>query len=357
MIHVKWLKYTLKFKFKAGTSRGILRDKTSYFIFIRSKHNKIGIGECSPLKGLSIDDRPDFEKYLARVCKEMAQYPEPTLETLRSFIDHIISTDWPSIRMGFETAWRDFINNGNRVIFKNKFLSGEKIPINGLIWMGNRDFMEQQIRQKIKEGYSCFKMKIGAIDFQTELEILQFIRDHTKEKQITIRVDANGSFSPEEALRNLEKLSQLNIHSIEQPLKQGQWKHTEFLCREKIVPIALDEELIGIHGQIKKIHLLELLKPQYIVLKPSLLGGFFETAEWISLAEERNIGWWITSALESNIGLNALVQFTMENRILMEQGLGTGQLYHNNFSSPLNVKNGYIFYSPDRLWNLTPLGV
>jgi len=356
-MQVNWLKYILKFKFKVGTSRGILTDKTSYFVLIRSKHNKIGIGECSPLKGLSIDDRPDFEEYLTQVCTEMVHQTEPTLDNLRSFINQFISTDWPSIKMGFETAWRDFILKGDRVIFKNKFLTGDKIPINGLIWMGDRQFMREQIKKRIKEGYSCLKMKIGAIDFQTELDLLKFIRDFSKDQQVTIRVDANGAFSPDEAYRNLEKLAQLNIHSIEQPLKPGQWNHMGKLCKEANIPIALDEELIGIHGHIEKKQLLESLKPQFIVLKPSLLGGFFETSEWIVLAEERKIGWWITSALESNIGLNAIAQFTLENKILREQGLGTGQLYLNNFYSPLKVENGYISYSRERSWNLAPLGI
>ena len=355
MIQARWLKHHLKFRFNAGTSRGVLNSKYSYYIILKNQEMQTGIGECGPLTGLSLDDRPEIEGKLNRLCNQIPTESPPKPEMLGSFLDECIDKEWPSLRMGLETAFRDLLNGGNRIIFKNDFIKGREIPINGLIWMGNQEFMMDQIDRKIREGYRCIKMKIGAIDFQTEINILKYIRNSLNGHDLTLRVDANGAFTYEEALRKLEELSGLGIHSIEQPIAPGQSDLMERLCRNTKVPIALDEELIGFFNQERKEALLEQIKPPYIVLKPTLLGGFLETQQWIDLAKTRGIEWWITSALESNIGLNAIAQFTLENDVTMEQGLGTGQLYTNNIPSPLEVKNGFINYNRNRSWDLSIL--
>ncbi|HSM64126.1 MAG TPA: o-succinylbenzoate synthase, partial [Gillisia sp.] len=224
------------------------------------------------------------------------------------------------------------------------------IPINGLVWMGEKSFMKEQILSKIKDGFKCIKLKIGAIDFNSELDLLKFIRSEFSSEEIEIRVDANGAFSPEDALAKLKRLSQFNIHSIEQPIKQGQWEKMAKLCELTPIPIALDEELIGITDVTKKLDLLQTIKPQYIIFKPSLIGGYRGTEEWLNLANEMSIGWWVTSALESNVGLNAISQWTFTKNSPLPQGLGTGGLYTNNFESPLEVKNGTIMYNPKTSW-------
>ncbi len=357
MIQIRWFPYTLQFRFPAGTSRGILSEKTSYFIHINYKDTGQGIGECGPLKGLSIDDRPDFEKYLNRYCRKATNRDAPDRAALDEYLDELIPSDWPSIRTGFEMAWKDLYTGGRFLLYDNHFIKGGKIPINGLIWMGDEEFMAEQVKQKIDQRYSCIKMKIGAIDFKAEIDILKTLRDQPQGSGLTLRVDANGAFSGEEVLDRLDQLASLNIHSIEQPVSAGQWERMASICRESPIPIALDEELIGVHLKTEKKALLETIKPQYVVLKPTLLGGFNQTAEWIRLAEERNIGWWITSALESNIGLNAIAQFTAQYPVKMEQGLGTGQLYHNNFPSPLVVENGFLRYDSHRPWDLSSLRI
>jgi o-succinylbenzoate synthase len=358
MMEARWFKYNFKFKFGAGTSRGTLTSKNSYFIILTDPDNKKGVGECGPLTGLSPDDRPDIEGQLTGLCHqlEVGQIPANT-EELESFIEDRIPPEWPSVRMGFETAWRDLWNGGERIIFTNDFIMGEKIPINGLIWMGEPDFMLKQIDEKIRQGFRCIKLKIGAIDFQTEIEILKYIKESLKDRSFSIRVDANGAFSFEEAFQKLEQLSALGLHSIEQPIKPGQPGKMERLCRETGIPIALDEELIGHNCLEEKQQLLAAVKPAYIVLKPTLVGGLLKTREWIQVAEKLGIGWWITSALESNIGLNAIAQFTMENAITREQGLGTGQLFQNNIASPLYVKNGRLGYNGNIPWDLSCLGI
>jgi len=357
MTEARWLKYNFKFRFSAGTSRGILTGKTSYFIILKDTQNKLGVGECGPLKGLSPDDRPDIETTLTELCGRIITEPPPDPDQLGSYLDHLVPADWPSLRMGLETAWRDLLNGGSRIIFRNNFINGHEIPINGLIWMGNRSFMLEQIDRKIREGFRCIKMKIGAIDFQTEVEILKYIKESFQDRDVTVRVDANGAFSYEEALQKLEVLSRLDLHSIEQPIRPGQPDKLAGLCRNMQIPIALDEELIRITSLNEKQQLLESIKPAYIILKPTLLGGFIKTREWIKLAENQGIGWWITSALESDIGLNAIAQFTFDFELTREQGLGTGQLYVNNIPSPLYVKNGFLGYDGNRSWDLSCLGI
>jgi o-succinylbenzoate synthase len=263
--------------------------------------------------------------------------------------------DWPSWQFGFETAVLDWQNQGSKKLYDNAFSRSEAgIPINGLIWMGEKAFMQQQIEKKLQEGYSCLKLKIGGLDFRTELTILQQIREVAAADTLTIRLDANGAFTPEEAQNKLEELAKYTIHSLEQPIKPQQLEAMARLCQQAPIPIALDEELIGITDSAAQKQLLLDLQPAYIILKPTLLGGFTATKEWINLAEEQNIGWWITSALESNIGLNAISQFTAEFNPQREQGLGTGQLYTNNINSPLRIQAGQLYYDAATAWDSLP---
>lgn len=336
-------KHILQFKQPSGTSRGVLTQKESWLIFITDK-NKRGIGECSILRGLSIDDRPDFEDKLHWVCQNIHFGLNNLLVELDEF---------PAIQFGLEMAFLSLESKDEFVLFSSEFTNGEaSIPINGLIWMGDKSFMKQQIKDKIKAGFSCLKLKIGAIDFKTEIELLRSIRKEFSVKDIELRVDANGAFSSTEALEKLKILSEFDLHSIEQPIKQGQFQDIATLCKEMPLPIALDEELIGVSSVTKKEELLQTINPQYIILKPSLIGGFKKSNEWIKIAEALNIKWWITSALESNVGLNAIAQWTYILNNKMPQGLGTGSLFTNNFVSPLHVENGTLRYEPKQHWNL-----
>ncbi|MEH6406173.1 MAG: o-succinylbenzoate synthase, partial [Leeuwenhoekiella sp.] len=302
-----------------------------------------GIGECGILRGLSFDDRPDYEENLKWACNNIAQGERKLYDKL---------TDFPSIQFGLEMAFRSLESENPFELFPSAFTKGEEgIPINGLIWMGDPSFMKEQINEKLEAGYDCIKLKIGAIDFKSEVELLKGIRKEFSEDKITLRVDANGAFTPKEALDKLNVLSQFNLHSIEQPIKQGQPEAMKNLCEQTPIPIALDEELIGVDRYEAKKTLLQHIKPQFIILKPSLIGGFRGSESWIQLAEEQNIGWWITSALESNIGLNAIAQYTFIKNTTMPQGLGTGSLYTNNVSSPLQINQGELQYNSREKWS------
>ena len=353
MFRAHYQKYTLEFKRPSGTSRGILTSKDSYFIFVENSVNvgTIAIGECGLLKGLSYDDRSNYQDKLKEVCQQINQIA--SLEEIDTLLLNLLN--WPSIRFGVEMAFQDLALGGRRKFYDNYFTQGKPIPINGLIWMGKADFMRQQIITKLENGFTCIKLKIGAIDFKTELELLAGIRQEFSADEIEIRVDANGAFTPETALAKLNRLAEYDLHSIEQPIKPGQWEEMALLCEHSPIAIALDEELIGINQPRDKKRLLDAIKPQYIILKPSLVGGFKATQEWIEQAEQRNIPWWITSALESNIGLNAIAQFTANTNNTMPQGLGTGQLYTNNITSPLEVKDGKLYYRNHLAWDLSPL--
>ena len=334
-------KYLLDFKQPSGTSRGTLTQKETYFIIINSEI-KQGIGECGLFRGLSIDDRPDYENKLNWVCNHIDLGLEELLTQLIEF---------PSIQIGLEMAFKSLESHDPFELFPSKFIRGEdSISINGLVWMGSESFMKEQIAKKIEAGFSCIKMKIGAIDFQQEINLLKSIRNQFSSKDIELRVDANGAFHPTNALEKLKILSDLDLHSIEQPIKQGQIDAMATLCKKTPLPIALDEELIGVFSVTKKQELLQTINPQYIILKPSLVGGFSGSDEWINLAEKQNIGWWITSALESNVGLNAIAQYTYTKQSIMPQGLGTGSLFTNNFESPLQVNNGQLQYNNLKNW-------
>lgn len=335
-------KHILNFKRPSGTSRGVLTVKETWFIKIEDG-DYFGYGECGILRGLSIDDRPDYEEKLKWACENLHLGKDALWEQLMEF---------PSIQFGIEMAFKSLENKNEFELFPSAFTKGkDAIAINGLIWMGEKDFMKSQIEDKLKSGFNCIKMKIGAIDFDIEIELLKYIRSQYSAEEIELRVDANGAFDSKNALENLKRLSELELHSIEQPIKQGNWEEMARLCAETPLPIALDEELIGVFDVTNKKKLLQTIQPQYLIFKPSLIGGFKGTQQWIDIAETNNIGWWNTSALESNIGLNAISQFTYEKNVTMPQGLGTGSLYTNNIESPLEVKDGKISYNPNLNWD------
>lgn len=336
-----YFRYVLDFKQASGTSRGILKQKETWFIKLEHQ-NKWGIGECGILRGLSCDDRPDFEEKLHWVCENIELGQDALYIAMKEF---------PSIQMGIETVFKSFQSKDPYQLFPSDFTDSKAtLPINGLVWMGDHSFMMRQIEDKLESGFSCIKMKVGAIGFDQELSILKSIRARFSKEEITLRVDANGAFSVSEAPIKLKALSTLDIHSIEQPIGTGQTDAMAELCKNTPIPIALDEELIGVFESSQREMLLEEVKPQYIILKPSFIGGFSGAQEWIDLANDRNIGWWVTSALESNVGLNAISQWTYTLNPKGAQGLGTGSLFSNNIDSPLEVKNGYIRYAKLKEW-------
>ena len=327
----------LHFKQPAGTSRGVYTTRKIWLIHL-SDGQHTGVGECAPLPDLSCDALPDSEyaTILDNICKDFCQSGD---------IDYDFLRDYPSMLFGLETALLN-LQNGDR-LFDTAFTRGEVgIPINGLVWMGNHDEMLQRLEEKLEKGFSCVKLKIGAIDFEQELDLIKRIRDRFSFHEVELRLDANGAFPYSETLYKLELLSQYAIHSIEQPIKAGQWAYMAELCRESPLPIALDEELIGINDPAMKRHMLNIIKPRYIILKPSLHGGMAGCREWIETARDLGIGSWITSALESNIGLNSIAQFASSiygDHITMPQGLGTGQLFTDNIPMPLEIRG-------DQLW-------
>lgn len=336
MLRALYKKHILVFKTPVGTSRGVLKSKDSWLLEIWDDKNPTikGLGEVSIIPNLSIDNPNLIEAILDELCLNISKYSESFSNKLESF---------PAIKFALETALIDLKNGGKKLFFKSAFTEGRVgIPINGLIWMGDESFMREQMEQKILD-YPCVKMKIGAISFDREIAIIKWLRE-TYGYDFELRVDANGAFSMDEVDQRLSVLHEYKIHSIEQPIRQGQWKRMANLCARSPLPIVLDEELIGINTYEQKVLLLDTIKPQYIILKPSLIGGFHSSDEWISLAEQRGIGWWATSALESNIGLNAISQWCYTHNISMPQGLGTGSLYINNIDSPLYIEGGKIWH-------------
>ena len=331
---------TLHFKQPAGTSRGVYTERRIWLVTV-TDGSAIGIGECAPLPKLSCDDIPNYAEVLRHFCDEVERTGEIPYEALR---------DYPSMLFGLETAFyevRRKKEEGRDVLFDTPFSRGEVgIPINGLVWMGTFDEMRERIEQKLEQGFRCVKLKIGAIDFDAELELIKQIRGRFSHHEVELRVDANGAFRFDEALYKLELLSQYALHSIEQPIKAGQWANMAELCRESPLPIALDEELIGVNDPEQKRQMLNIIKPRYIILKPSLHGGMMGVREWVDTARDMGIGSWITSALESNIGLNAIAQLCSDiygDAIKMPQGLGTGQLFTDNIPMPLEIRG-------DQLW-------
>lgn len=344
MLQAKFKKHTLDFKRPAGTSRGVYHTRLSWIITLWDDENPSikAYGECAPLPDLSPEYDDNYENKIKEVCEGINDF-------FYWLDDGLV--DYPSIRFALETALIDFQNGATHTLFDTPFAQGkEGILINGLIWMGNPDYMREQIQDKLNQGYHCIKLKIGANEIEDELAILRTIRHDFPKEQLEIRVDANGAFDKDLVMPILEQLADLHIHSIEQPIKQGQIGAMRFLCRKSPIAIALDEELIGINTIAEKRKLLKNTKPQYIILKPSLHGGISGCEEWIELAQEKKIGWWITSALESNIGLNAIAQWTASLAPTMPQGLGTGQLFTNNFDSPLTIQSDKLYYNPQLKW-------
>jgi o-succinylbenzoate synthase len=329
--------YTLIFKQPAQTSRGAYLEHKVWYVKIFDKKNpdRFGIGECAPLPDLSCDYSTEYEDVLNYYCSQFERTGRINLKKLRNF---------PSILFGLETALLHYESRSFK-FYDTPFSRSEKgIDINGLIWMGDFYFMKEQIDNKIKQGFTCLKLKIGGINFEEEVQLLKYIRLKYSENNIVIRLDANGAFSPDDALEKLRILSNLQIHSIEQPIKAGQWETLSELCSITPVSVALDEELIGINSFSEKKKLIKKIQPQYIVIKPSLHGGISGSREWIKIAEEHNVGWWMTSALESNIGLNSIAQWCATFNNPLHQGLGTGHLYENNLSLPLVVNDEQLWY-------------
>mgnify|MGYP003667815028 FL=1 len=342
-MQASYKKYILDFKRPSGTSRGVLNHKETWFIRIE-QNGRFGIGECGILRGLSIDDVPNYEEKLKWTCEHIHLGQDKLWSELFAF---------PSIQFGIEQAFLSLASENPFELFPSAFTKkGAPIAINGLIWMGDEGFMLAQIQQKLDEGFKSIKMKIGAINFETEIKLLASIRKKYSKNEIELRVDANGAFETKDALEKLNILAQYDLHSIKQPIKQGNVLEMKKLCTETPLPIALDEELIGVFEVAKKKELLQTIQPQYIILKPSLVGGFKGCSEWISIAEANGIKWWVTSALESNIGLNAITQWTYTLNNKLPQGLGTGSLYTNNFDCPLTVKNGQLFYNTKMNWKI-----
>lgn len=349
MLKAKFQKHTFQFKQPGGTSRGVLKTKDSWYLIVWESSDPLikGIGECSLIKGLSWDPPLDFDRMLQTVVSEINNFEFLLTKGLVEF---------PAIRFGLETALIDLRRKGQKILFPSGFTRGTTgIPINGLVWMGDYEFMRKQIIEKIENNYRCIKLKIGAINFDDELKLLKMIRKDFNTKELELRVDANGAFSPEEAPEKLKRLSDYQLHSIEQPIRQGQFNEMAKLCENSPVPIALDEELIGLAKVEDISEMLEVIRPQYIIIKPSLLGGFRQSVLFITEAEKRNINWWVTSALEGNIGLSAIAQWTATLENPMPQGLGTGQLFTNNITSPLFIQDAKLYFNPENQWDLSSL--
>ena len=339
----RWTWHTLRFKRPAGTSRGTLHTKDSAFIQVCTDDGRTAIGECGLLRGLSCDDRPGYAAQLDAVCDgidEALNAPEEW-------------ADWPSIRFALEMLARDLQTPMPFHYHDSAWARGEAgIPTNGLVWMGDADFMARQMDEKLAQGFGCIKMKIGAIDLETELRLLRGLRDRFPADVLELRVDANGAFAPDEAPAILDRLAALDLHSIEQPVRPEFVDALARLSAESPLPVALDESLIGLHDPARRRDLLHAVRPAYIVLKPSLVGGWAASRDWIEAANEVGAGWWITSALESNVGLNAIAQFTATFQDLMPQGLGTGSLYENNLPAPLVIRDAGLHRTPGP-WDLS----
>lgn len=336
------IKYrNLLFKQASGTSRGILRSKESWFLELSSDDVEgSGVGECSVIKGLSPDYDKDINASIHSLAEQINQ--GDTIPMGSELFNGL-----PALKFCYEMALKDYSNATSMLLYDSEFITGKGLPINGLVWMGTKASMKKQIKEKIASGYRCIKIKIAAIDFDEECGLLKFLREEYSEDDIQIRVDANGGFKVSEALENLKRLSAYRLHSIEQPIMPGHSAELAHLCQDSPLDIALDEELIRITTAVDRKKLLADIKPQYIILKPSLVGGFSDSEQWIALADNMNIDWWVTSALESNIGLNAIAQWTATLNAEGYQGLGTGQLYSNNIDSPLYIEKGNLFHGSE----------
>ncbi len=344
MLKAEWCPFELKFLFEARTSRESMRKKATWLVRLTDTDSGIsGVGEAALFRGLSADDTPDYEARLAEVCRTVAESGDPTTA--------VRAVPESSICFGLETALGN-LRGGN----DSAFTRGEEgIAINGLVWMGDKATMRARIDDKLSKGFKVLKLKIGGIDFDSEVDLLRYVRSVYSPAELEIRLDANGSLSPQNALSRLDVLSRFAIHSIEQPIKAGIWEDMAMICRESPISVALDEELIGKRSDAEKLMLLDFIKPKYIILKPALCGGLAESTAWADVAESRGIGWWATSALESNIGLDAIARWCAGRGVAIPQGLGTGQLYSNNFKSPLCLRGDKLYYAPDTKWIIPEL--
>lgn len=347
MMKAWYQKKTFHFLKPAGTSRGMLHQKPSWFLFLADgEHPDIrGIGECSLIPGLSRETEEAVDQKIGELCAILQQAGLSAVPDL---------TDYPSLAFGLETALLDKKTGGKRELFESDFTKGRSyIRINGLIWMGSVEFLLEQVEEKLNQGFRCLKLKIGSLHTADEIRVLHQIRSRFKAGELEIRVDANGAFEAGTVMEVLKRLAELEIHSIEQPIKPGHWEEMERICLHSPVAVALDEDLLGNPSRKDKLALISAVHPQYLVLKPGLLGGFQQAEEYISLAGKENIGWWVTSALESNIGLNAIAQWTYTLNSPLAQGLGTGMLYRDNIQCPLALDGEKMFYHPSREWNLS----
>ena len=339
-----YIRHQLQFKTPGGTSRGVLRHKDSWLIQI-SKDDQHGIGECSIIEGLS----PESPHIVQNILEEIPQY----LNEGKEFLLQRYSKA-PAVKFAIEMAFSGLDSHHPLLHFDTQFIHQQQmLPINGLIWMGDVKAMMTQLEQKINLGFSCIKIKVGAIDFESECNFLAHIRKRFHSSDLTLRLDANGAFQSEDAMQKLSKLSEYNIHSIEQPIAPGQRKEMATLCKTSHIPIALDEELISINSKEEKVDLIQEIKPKYIILKPSLVGGWKGADQWVSIAENHAVDWWATSALESNIGLNAIVQWVSTKQINRPQGLGTGGLFTNNIDTPLYLRGQNMGFDPNKLSDFT----
>ncbi len=346
MLQAAYAPYRLALRFEARTSRAIMHHKDTYFIKIwdDSEPEIAGIGECALFRGLSADDVPDYESRLSQVCRNIVN------------ITDLEDIGLSSIIFGVETAMADLLSGGKRIVRQNRWSNGDmRLQINGLVWMADRDTMLKRIQEKLSDGFKCLKLKIGGIAFHDELELLRSIRENFSPDELEIRLDANGAFLPSEATGKLDALSEYYIHSIEQPIKAGQIKEMSDICRKSPIPVALDEELIGCRDYDAQSMLLDAISPQFIIIKPSLCGGLSASSRWISLARQKGIGWWATSAMESNIGLNAIAQWVANFNPKMPQGLGTGQIYENNITSPIRLASQWLSYDSNGNWEIPEL--
>ncbi|MEA3463445.1 MAG: o-succinylbenzoate synthase [Bacteroidota bacterium] len=348
MVRASYIAHPLVFVRPAGTSRGILEQKPCWFIRLSSGKRATGLGEVSFIPGLSVEDEKEIEIQLDHVCKLISRGEMDPLQSLPAL---------PGVQFALEMAVRDMERGGKQLLYPSEFTAGEAgIPTNGLIWMGSKPFMISQIREKMKLGFRVLKLKVGSLGFEEELDLLKWIRTEFGTADLEIRLDANGAWTPDEALKKMELLSPSWIHSIEQPIAPGQVEALAKLCRDAAIPVALDEELIGISDPQERRALMEHVRPPYIILKPGLLGGFSVASEWIALAEKYRAGWWVTSALESNVGLNAIAQWTWQLEVSRPQGLGTGALYTNNIISPLQMSGDQLWHRPETSWDMNSIG-
>jgi o-succinylbenzoate synthase len=332
-IHASYARHDLVYKKPIRTSRGEMTDHTAWYLRLGSAGSaRTGWGEASPLPGLSVDDIASIEHALQQVCEAFNKHAQPDRDLLHKF---------PSVAFAVETALKDLQGSRPFILYPSSFTEGSPLSINGLVWMATPEQMLEEAFSKIRSGYDCIKFKVGAHDFDEECRMIEAVRRQFSSFRLSIRLDANGAFTAHDAREKLKDLSRFDIHSIEQPVKPGQPDLMAALCSERKIPVALDEELIGIPSSGRN-KLLRMLKPSWIILKPGLLGGIRECEDWITCAEAVGTGYWVTSALESNIGLNAIAQWAATLPVALPQGLGTGALYQNNIPFPLHAGHGQL---------------